>query len=103
MNYWKDRKEYEEWISYKLRIRYSIHRIDMTIDCECGKPMKIRMNRVGSDLFWGCSSYPECSKTLNAKDGAEHLIQRNILTQSPTLNVGSRDEISSYIRSLLNA
>lgn len=31
--------------------------------CVCGKKMKVKSNRTNGTLFWGCSTYPECTNT----------------------------------------
>lgn len=33
---------------------------------DCGKPMRLREGRKG--LFWSCSGYPECERTLDGSD-----------------------------------
>ena len=33
----------------------------------CGKAMRLRTNRNDGSRFWGCSSYPNCKETLDAK------------------------------------
>jgi hypothetical protein len=35
-----------------------------TPTCECGAPMIMRQNARKHSLFWGCSRFPKCRKTM---------------------------------------
>ena len=31
--------------------------------CECGHPLKLRINSKTQEMFYGCTTYPKCKKT----------------------------------------
>lgn len=34
-----------------------------TVTCDCGAPMVERLNTINLSLFYGCTRYPDCTKT----------------------------------------
>lgn len=36
--------------------------------CDCGKQMKLRINRSSGRSFWGCTAYPKCKHTKSTEN-----------------------------------